>query len=351
MDNVKEIYPSIDNGSKVYLDLSSVTPNNSTFNISFGHGSHLPATKNIENGIIFFNTTGSPISYHSGNPSGRSVRLDIVPSGGIWADESRSKSWKDIPKPDFLYDEHGFKNHETTFYIRPHNELGTHQACSFKMQGKDNDNGRSVIEMLYPDKSHKKVEVNVNYEHFPYVNYKDVKQYFDSRLQDGKWVGLKVVYIVADDNNSVSMSMYVDESPFQKDGSPTNDWKLLAESKFIGVPEYNNIIPSWAGRKNYLRVDGFESVDFTLCSAREIDTTATPSNGNTHPTPNPNPTTDIVSELTAVFQTAIAGLEGDIKQILAIVSNTNPGPNPPSPPTPTPVPDGEYDDSGPSQNT
>lgn len=364
-DNVQQLYPTKQGGSEVYLDLSSDNPNNHTFNISYGHGSHLPATKHNENGITYFNTTGSKISYKSGSPDGRSVRLDMIPSGGPWADESNTSSWDDKPTPDFLYDEKGFRNHEITYYIRPHGDLGTHQSCAFKLQGKDDDNGRSVIEMLYPENTHKKVEVNVNYEHFPYVNYKDVTQHFDSKLQVDKWTGLKVVYIVPEDKKSVKLEMYVSEDPFNADGSPKNDWKVLAECNFKGVPEYKNVIPSWRGRKDYLRVDGFESVDFTLTSDREIDYAGAfpspdpvPPNPNPTTTPTPIPPIDIdklVTEITNAMQTMVSELSNDIKQILDIVSKTNPPPvvtpptplNPPTSPTPSVV----VDDSGDSQNT
>ncbi len=58
------------------------------FNISFGKGSQFLFTRHIDTthvtkGLVYFNTTGSPISYASGG-SGKSVRLDVYPDGGKW---------------------------------------------------------------------------------------------------------------------------------------------------------------------------------------------------------------------------------------------------------------------------
>src|SRR5689334_11871820 len=93
-DGVGKIYPTASGGTEFYMDISDPYKQGSgyngsgQFNISYGSGSQFPFTKHTEGSLTYFNTTGSPIKYKSGSAPGRSVRLDIYPAGGKWANKT-----------------------------------------------------------------------------------------------------------------------------------------------------------------------------------------------------------------------------------------------------------------------
>lgn len=269
---VKKIFPDYPNPEfpPWYLDMVS---GNGTdrFNISYGGGSHFPYTKKTEGNLTFINSTGAVQHYASGNPDSRSVRADVYPSAGIYANIG-NYSYKN--NPGYLYKRNHFHNKESTIYVRPHGQLKTHESFAFKVQGRDNDDIRSAIEMVYPTATHSTVEVNVNYKHFPYVNWNKVRQYSTSsnKQTDGKWVGVKFVLIVADNLKSVWMGMFEDINPFTSAGKPANNWKLRADTVFTGVSDddYDNIIPIWDPHKDTVRLDGFQSQDLMWYSVRPI---------------------------------------------------------------------------------
>lgn len=107
------------------------------------------------------------------------------------------------------------------------------------------------------------------------MHYKNVRQYDSSRniQNDGKWVGVKCVLIIADDQKSAWLGMFEDIDPFTSAGKPANNWKLRADCVFTGVSDddYDNIIPTWDPQKDVIRLDGFESQDFMWMSDRPID--------------------------------------------------------------------------------
>jgi hypothetical protein len=156
---VKKIFPDFPNPGSPPFYMDMVTKSNNTrFNISYGSGSHLAYTLKTEGNLSFYNSTGQVQHYASGNPDSRSVRADVYPSGGIW-NNNTNYSYKN--NPGYLYQRNNFHNKEMTMYARPHGQLKTHEAFAFKMQGRDEDDIRSCIEMVYPTASHADVEVNV----------------------------------------------------------------------------------------------------------------------------------------------------------------------------------------------
>ena len=239
----------------------------SRFNISYGSGSHFPSTKHTEEGITFFNSAGAVQNYACGSPSSRSCRFDVYPGGT----GSAKYAWNSKPTPDFLMNAQGIRNREMTMYLRPHGQLKTHESCAFKIGGRDNDEVRSAIEIVYPTATHSTVVVNYNFAHFPYVAEKNIKQIFTGdKLTDGKWVAIKCVTKVSDDKKTQYLAIYADLTPWKSDGTPNNQFKLKAECVTRGVSEYDNIVCSWKCQKDVLRVDGFRNVDYALYSDREI---------------------------------------------------------------------------------
>lgn len=277
-DGVAQIYQTKPGGTGFYLNLDDpysggayTSRSTAQFNISFGKGSQLPFTKHIDTGtggLIYFNTTGSPVSYKSGG-SGRTVRLDCYPDGGKWNNRT-TYHWQN--NPGYLYTDNSIGSGEFTTYVRVHGNRGTHQAYAHKIGGRDEDPVRSVIEMVYPTSSHSNITVNYNYAHFPYVSAKPTLTIPNALplADNGDWIGLKTVHKIAADKSFTDWEMWVDVELFNTN-APANNWILAATYYDLGCSDYNNIPLTWKCHKDLCRVDGFESVDFTLISDRAIE--------------------------------------------------------------------------------
>lgn len=279
-DGVLQLYPDKKGSTQVYM---KDDPDKTIFNVSYGHGSHIEYTKKKEGNLTYFSTKGSPISYHSGNADGRSTRIDTYPGGGMWSNDTKY-SWKD--NPGYLYNEKGILNGEYTTFIRVHDDLGTHQAYAHKIGGRDEDDIRSLDEMVYPTSTHSTVQFNFNFAHFPYVhaNAKQLKKV--PELTVDKWIGVKTCHWVVD-SNTTHWEMWHNDSPFDSNGNIDNTkWEKIAEYEDKGCDGYDNINMRWKCHKDVCRVDGFGTVDFALFSDREIDPSGGSGSGNN---PNPNP--------------------------------------------------------------
>ena len=282
-DSVLEVYPTVQSGTTFFMDMSLDDPTEDPcfsydgINMHPKQGPSAIAYKKTEDGVTYYTTTGSYITYGSNSPPGRSIRLGIYAAKGSKG-QTQKHTWKE--KPDFLYDEKGIRNHEMTSFIRVHGDLGTdiHKSLACKVCGGKEDAGRSLIETCYPVGSDDKVRANYNYEHFPYVKVLGVKQFFSGDyLQDNKWVGIKHVHIVSDDKSQSINRLYVDTDPFDPStGKPKNGWRLKGEWIDKGVNAYNDIPCTWRSQVDKIRIDGWDQFDFTLMSIREIDPHATP---------------------------------------------------------------------------
>ncbi len=142
-------------------------------------------------------------------------------------------------------------------------DLYKHQAYAHKIGGRDEEPIRSLIEMVYHTSSHSNITVNYNYARFPYVSVKPTLTIPNPPplADNGNWIGKTVAYR--------DWEMYVDVDPFNANG-PANNWTLAATYHDVGCSDYNNIPLTWQCHKDLCRVDGFQSVDFTLISDRAI---------------------------------------------------------------------------------
>ena len=274
-DGVIQLFSSKPGGTSWFLNMNAASdPHDGNFNISYGSGSHIKSTLGgTIGGRKYFNSVGAVQNYNSGSPSSRSCRFDIYPGGGQGS--SAKYAWNSKPKPTYLYNEQGIRSKEMTVYLRTHNQLKTHESCAFKVNGRDNDEVRSAIEIVYPTATHSTVVVNYNFAHFPYVAEKNIKQIFTGdKLTAEKWVGVKGIHMINDAGTIGYLAIYTDLSPFKPDGSINNQFKLKAECVTKGVSGYNNVVCSWKCQKDVMRVDGFANVDYTLFSDREIVTTS-----------------------------------------------------------------------------
>jgi len=264
-------------------------------------GDQAKAKLKAENGFKYYTANATYTEYGSKSPAGKTLRLGIYAVPGSKG-QKQKHTWKE--KPDFLYDPKGIRNHEFTAFIRLHGDLNKgitdekkkiHRSLAFKICGANKDEGRSVLETCYPVDKSDSVRANYDYEHFPYVHVRKtdagggIKQFFDGDYcQENKWMGLKHIHITDGKTQSLNR-LYVDTDPFDENGKPRNNWKLKAEYVDKGSIEkaknpdtdkmegYDGIPCTWASQVDKIRIDGWDEVDFTLISNREIDKNASPS--------------------------------------------------------------------------
>jgi hypothetical protein len=193
----------------------------------------------------------------------------------MWSNHT-SYDWQN--NPGYLYTEKGINNGKYTIYPRPHGALGTHQSCAWKLGGRAEDDKRSLFEICAADEmTHKDPYAHWDYLHFPYVAC-PVKLVSSSHgeMREGQWYGMKAVHLVTADKKSSMLYLYEDTDPFDSNGKPKNNWKLIATAQDRGCSGYNGIPCTWKSHKDLVRVDGFENVDFALMSCRSIDPNTKP---------------------------------------------------------------------------
>jgi hypothetical protein len=276
---VQKIYPDAVGGTTWMLNVENPYADGK-FNVSYGTGSQYPITKHTDpSGLVYHNTRGEVVTYASGGPSGRSQRLDVYPDGGKWNDKT-SYSWDNNPV-GYLYTAKGIRSGEFTSFVRGKDDLGSniHHSWAHKINGRDEDSIRSEIEMVRPTVTHSDIQFNYNYAHSPYVNRSVTKvgASWPPVASTGHWYGFKTVHKVSADRKTSVLEAWVDDDPFDATtGKPKNNWRLAGTINDTGCSEYKNIICTWAGQKDTIRIDGWDSCDFTYLSDREIDPTAVP---------------------------------------------------------------------------
>jgi len=261
-DGVAQLYPT--KGKEVYMGSKF---DRKYMQITYGGNHDIKYTENKAGDLYYLNTAGWPITYNSGSKPGRSVRINVYASGEIGANKTKYK-WSD--NPGYLYKQDDIKNQEFTGYFRPHGSLRTHQSLAAKIGGREEDDIRSLAEMVYPTETHGEVQFNWNYAHFPYINakVKIIKQV--PLFTDNKWVGIKVIRFPIS-KDLVHWEMWADLNAIDVNNQLTNTWELIAIFEDKGCKEYKNKACSWGQYRGVWRIDGWKSVDFMLISDRDVD--------------------------------------------------------------------------------
>jgi len=229
-DGVKQMYPTKPGGTEFYLNMKDpyiggayTSRRTSQFNISFGKGSQFSFTRHVDktqiaDGLVYFNTTGSPIPLMVANGT------------------TTTYYWQN--NPGFLYSPHSIGSGEFTTFIRVHGDLHKHQAYAHKIGGRDEDEIRSLIEMAYPTASHDNIQMNYNYAQFPYVHVVPTYKIPNPPplCDDGRWIGLKTVHQIAADKSYSDWEMWIDNTPFTATGV-ANNWVLAATYHDIGTSD------------------------------------------------------------------------------------------------------------------
>jgi hypothetical protein len=228
--------------------------------------------------------TNRPFRYKNGQ-IGLSHSLSILPCMSHKDTFKKRRSWKDRPVPDYIYNDKGIRNRELTFYLKvgkPVNETAL-KRVAVRLGGAWNTGNptlRSYLEIGYPTQDYPDIYFCVAYAAGRNVLVRTVNQYFvGDRIVPDRWIGLKIVSQVADNNSHIWYGVYVDLSPFassednddKRNNIPLNNWQLKADLIFTGVKEYANIVPTWKCEVDSIIVEGYDSATFKGVSDREVD--------------------------------------------------------------------------------
>jgi hypothetical protein len=270
-NGISKLYPTFGGGTEWYMNMANSKAEDDPKVKYDGINSGVSSSKSTQNGVTFYNAHSSPVGYASGG-SGSTLRINVYAAGG--AGSNQINTWK--TRPDYLYSPQGIRNHEYTIYVRPHSKIASHLSCAYKVCGGRNDSGRSILETKYPTTSSMKVEGNWDYEHPVYVSIPNITTHFGGDwFTDNVWVGLKHVHKVPTDRKSSYNELWVSTPAFNADGTPTNNWRLKGSYTETGTSKFNGIPCTWRSQTDRVRCDGYNSIDFTYMSDREIDPNAT----------------------------------------------------------------------------
>jgi hypothetical protein len=258
------LFPSHPSGSS--WALGSQDPN--TTDPLFWEMNGPGATRGTEHGLTYWTAAGQRVTYASGQPDGKTVRLYIRPGGGqqslTWRSGADSAGYIGTPQ-DLL-------NFEATIYVRVHENNGTHKSMSWKMRGGKHTRPEvaraSCVGMDVPfgglaPRAFRELD-HPTYDHVTHTPR------FPYQLQEGQWLGVKVVsYLVEGGTRNL---LFLDTEPFQADGTPRNGFRLYTEWMDRDGESTGHYAKAatWAGWETTFRVDGWRRVDFALPSAREI---------------------------------------------------------------------------------
>jgi hypothetical protein len=269
-DRTVMLFPTNKNGS--YFVLGKQNPN---ILKTFTTDSHNEFVKKKERNIEYWSVLSGDITYKSTGEHAKSCRLNIFAST-----TKQTNDWKAAMRSGFIGNENDLKNQEVTAIIRVNKRVGLKTACCIKMRGgghhKYNPGQAACIQLDVSTRDSGHAARWAKELSHPLYEYQDLTPFFEFFVEEGKWFGMKATsWNNKDDTTATTTNRcYIDPDPFSSDDVITlkNNYRLYSEyiDKGIGN-KYPEIIANWAGGvPTTIRVDGFESVDFYACNAREI---------------------------------------------------------------------------------
>lgn len=261
---VVQLYPSAPGSSFI---LGAENPN---------HTSRLRIEKNVraepgqDGPVDYWSFAAYPLDYSSGG-SGKTARLHIYASGSV-----QNYTWRN--NGGFLSTPSDLKNQEFTAYVRVRGVFDPKRASvSLKIRGGQHKREAPALAsctmMTFADRRGPGVARFGKELNHPDYDYVKLKPRTFAALEDGRWVGLKLVsFTPQGSSDRVVNRLYVDAQPFLADGRPRNDFVLFSEyidRAGVSTGKYETLA-SWGGFQTTLRVDGVDFVDVAILSVREI---------------------------------------------------------------------------------
>ena len=185
--------------------------------------------------------------------------------------------WKVAMNKGYIGSERDLKNQEVTVIMRVHKRVGSKTECCIKMRGGGHHTNRPEqaacieLDVSTQDSGHSARWAKELFH--PSYEYQELEPFFEFFFEEGRWFGMKTTSWNNnnDDNTPTTNKCYIDPEPFNTDGTLKNDYRLYSEHVDVGNGKKYREIVNWAGGvPTTVRVDGFESVDFYACNAREI---------------------------------------------------------------------------------
>ena len=226
------------------------------------------STQKTEGNITFKRLAGNDVTYASGAPPGKTVRVNLNAGGFI---STQAHTWKDSGV-SYLWTPADSKNAEFTYYARVTNAYGSHSNAGSKMRSgihtSSNDPRASCFDIEFKvGQGDSSLQYALEYNH-PDYHYSSTTKKSSNLSAAGKWFGRKTICWNGKADGKVHVEDYVDWSPFDSTGKPANNWTLLQTQTITGDSTYNKV-PTWGGMWTY-RQDGFQYVDIAIISIREI---------------------------------------------------------------------------------
>ena len=264
IDGTIMLFPTNQKGSQFVL--GNKDPNHLK---DFSTDSHNRFIMKKESNIQFWNVFSGDITYKSTGKSGKSCRLNMFASTN-----KQINDWKSALKMGYIGNEHDLKNQEVTIVMRLRKRVGHKTECCIKMRGGGHHGDRpdqaACIELGVStrDSGHSarwaKELIHPSYE------YQELEPFFEFFVEEEKWFGMKTTSWNNKDNTTTNRC-YIDPEPIDTNGTMQNNYSLYSEHIDEGNGAKYQEIVSWAGGvPTTVRADGFESVDFYVCNAREI---------------------------------------------------------------------------------
>jgi hypothetical protein len=232
------------------------------------------AEPGIANGVQFWSVRAYALDYSSGG-NGKTARMHIRASGA-----AQRFTWQN--QHGYLSSEADLRNQEFTAYVRVLGIFDLRRAAvTLKIRGgehtKNAPERASCTMLTFAPKGGRGVSRFGKELNHPDYDYVPLRLRHDAALEEGRWVGLKLVSFDEPGNpDRVVNRLYVDDEPFLPDGTPRNRFALLSEyvdraGEDTGL--YDTLV-NWGGFQTTLRVDGVDQVDVAILSVREIDPNA-----------------------------------------------------------------------------
>lgn len=235
------------------------------------------ASAGREGALSFWTISAYSFEYSEDGEQGKTARVHIGSEGARQRFDWHTQTGF-LAGPDDLGDQ------EFTAYVRVHGIFDPeHAVFELKVRGGSHSDQApplaSCVLMTFATASAPGISRFGKELDHPLYDYVNLPLRFSTELSEGRWFGLKLVsYADPERPDRVVNRLYVDADPFLPDGTPRNAFRLLTEyidRAGVNTGRYATLV-NWRGVITTLRIDGVDSLDVTLLSARPI--TAPPGN-------------------------------------------------------------------------
>jgi F5/8 type C domain-containing protein len=261
INGVTMLYPSNTNGPSYFYNMADNIQSSKYINTDGN-----TATQMTQNNITFKRLTSTNVTYSTG--TGKTCRVNLNAGGFV---STQAHTWENTT--GYIWTPADSKNVEFTYYFRVDNFVQEHTECSSKLRGGihtgSNDPRASCIQTnFFIGGGHTQTESAYEYNH-PDYSFSSITPIIPNTAQAGKWIGRKTICWNGSDGKVHTID-YIDWNPFDANGKPLNNWQKFFTQTFAGTSSNGYTkAPTWGGMMTF-RMDGYQYVDISIISVREI---------------------------------------------------------------------------------